>query len=265
MKGFLDKTIYCDFDHEVIQKIAQEFRLRYPNKRDLAKQLFYFVRNETKYCVGNWSCKASDTLAKKQGTCTNSANLLVALCRACDIPAGYGVMKVAGPEYFGPIALPNLAKHISKVSRHIYVFIFLDDKWVKCDPSDDAALSLNTQHLNPQSKVVEWDGVNDAMLNLDSNHIIEDIGPLENIDYLLKKRQRLSLYIPVTLANLYIEFLRIEGRYIKNINEIESRFVAWLKKNNKLFFFLYKYVISNFVVDNIKLLLNLFKSSKKQD
>ncbi|MFA6458998.1 MAG: transglutaminase family protein [Candidatus Paceibacterota bacterium] len=240
LKSFLKATYYCDCENYEIQKIAKYFMDNSSNSTELAKKLFYFVRDSTVYKVGHWTKKASDTLKEKGGTCTNNANLLIALLRAANIPAGYGVMDVVGPDYFGPIVLPHLARNVSRKSKHVYCNVYLNNKWIKCDPSDDEPLSVNTAHLNPQSKVVEWNGLSDAMLNLNPNHIIKDEGPFSNIDHIISKKMKHRRRIPVYVGNLYIQFLREEGKNILNICDIENLFSLWLLKKHSLVFVLYR-------------------------
>lgn len=243
LTDFQKETYFCDYSNSHIQKIANNFKQKYSNQPELAKELFYFVRDNTHYKVGNWNKRASETLAKKGGTCTNNANLLIALLRCVGIPAGYGVMEVIGPDYFGPIGIPKFVQFVSKKSKHIYCYIYLNNKWVKCDPSDDEALSLNTQHFNPQSKIVEWNGISDAMLNLNPTHVISDIGPLADIDHIIRKRQRRALYFPVKIANLYIDFLREHGKKIQTADMIEVYFEKWLRKYHKFYYAVYKIFI----------------------
>lgn len=233
-KYFLEETIFCDYRHPAIQSVANNYKSQFQDKEALAIELFYFVRDHVYYQVGNWKKKASQTLLTRKGTCTNKANLLVALCRALNIPAGYGVMEVFSPQYFGPIALHTLSRHASRKSKHIYSCIYLKDKWIKCDVSDDKEFSLNTQHLNPPSRIVEWDGKIHATLNIHPDHVIRDTLPLENIDHLIAKRQRPILMIPLLIGNLYITFLRKNGSRLSTIDGIEREFIKWLSSSHRL-------------------------------
>lgn len=238
--AYLKNTFFCDSDNREIIKTANIIKGNLIDEKEIAVNVFNFVRDSTIYEVGNWRKKASQTLKKGSGTCTNNANLLVALLRALGIPSGFGVMEVIGPNYFGPIVLHHFNYHVSKKTKHIYAYVYLNNKWVKCDPSDDEPLSNNTQHLNPQSKKVIWNGIDDAVLNISSDHIISDSGPFSNIDHIINKRMKYRRKIPVYFANIYIQFLREEGSKIKNISEIEHYFYNWLFERNILVYFLYK-------------------------
>lgn len=243
LKLFLQETKYCDYNNLAIQALVNEFKGKYTNQRDLAVALFYFVRDNVLYRVGLWNRKASETLAEKSGTCTNSTNLLVALLRAVDIPAGYGVMRVNGQEYFGPVMLETFRNKVSKNSVHIYCYVYLNDKWIRCDPSDDKELSENTSYFNPTTKLVEWDGFYDSILNLDPQHILKDDGPIDNIDHIISKKPRNARGIPIKVANLYVKFLRQNDKKINNTKELEPLFMSWLKNNYSLYYYFY-FVVS---------------------
>jgi hypothetical protein len=238
--AFLQPTEYCDSTHSNIQEVANRITKNHVSQKDKAVCLFYWVRDSVLYRVGRWQTRASVTLAERNGTCTNKANLLVALLRANNIPASYGVMKVDGQRYLGPIALPMLSKFIGKVSTHIYALAFLDNRWIKCDATDDKEFCDNTAHFNPTTRLVEWDGTSDATLNLNQAHILKDDHPIANIDRWMANKQRGMIIrgrgIPVSIGNIYIEFLRKNGRRVNNTSELETLFKDWLRKNHPWYF-----------------------------
>ncbi len=235
MNSFLKETKYCDFNNPVVQEIVKKYKGDYANQRDLAVALFYYVRDNILYRVGHWNRKASETILEKKGVCTSKANLLVALLRASGIPAGYGVMRVKGQEYFGPIVPSFLRGKISKESVHIYTYAYLNGSWLKCDASDDEGFSKNTSCFNPQSKLTDWDGKCDASLNLDASHILKDDGPLAGIDDLIEKKPSKGKSLAVKAGNLYINFLR-ETEGIRDAKQAEELFLSWLKKKYLLFY-----------------------------
>jgi len=75
----------------------------------------------------NSTTSACDTLASGQGVCRDFAHLMIALCRAVNIPArfttgfDYGADPILGPPDF-----------------HAYVEVFLGDRWYLFDPSGTA-------------------------------------------------------------------------------------------------------------------------------
>jgi len=239
IEKYLVETKFCDFSHPEIKKISKKIIGECNDKREKAVKLFYWVRDNILYELGNWNRKASETLKKRRGGCSSKANLLVALFRLNNIPAGYGLMRVYTRRYFGPLAIPLLTQFSSEISYHIYCGVYLENKWIKCDPSDDKELSENTSYINPQSKLVEWDGVHDAMLNLDKNDILEDNFPITNIDFLLSKKPRHAKGIPLKIANLYIKFFRENKEKFNDVKEAEFSFQKWLKKHYLPYFYLF--------------------------
>jgi ubiquinone/menaquinone biosynthesis C-methylase UbiE len=205
-------------------------------EQEKAVAIFNWVRDNIEYRVGLWQRRASQTIQEKKGTCTNKANLVVALLRLNNIPAGYGVLRTKGQDYIGPVVIPVLRRRIGDVSTHVYAFAYLDRRWIKCDPSADYKLSINTSNLNPQSRLVEWDGRNDAVENLDPSHILSEKGPIANIDHMMRKKAKNGRGIVIRIANLYIEFLRDKAASAKNVDELETLFYDWLIKEKCRYF-----------------------------
>ncbi|MDD5165345.1 MAG: transglutaminase family protein [Candidatus Pacebacteria bacterium] len=230
---YLLETEYCDFNNHAIQSLANTFKKRYPNdQKKLAEALFYWVRDSIHYRVGLWNKTASQTLAERYGSCTNKANLLVALFRACNIPSAYCVLKVKGREFFGKITLPEFKDSISEVSVHIFAQAYISGRWLKCDPSTDVYLSDKTSHINDQSTLVDWDADSDALLKLDQAHILEEKSLLSNIDHLISKKPKTGKGLIVDMGNLYISFLRDQGKSIRDMKDVRPLFKKWLKSNS---------------------------------
>jgi hypothetical protein len=166
--------------------------------------------------------------------CTNKANLLVALLRACKIPAGYGLLRVTGDEYFGPIMLPKFKKYVSHYSVHTYCCAYLDDRWVKCDPSTDTQLSDRTAYFNYSTRLVQWNGIDDALDHIDPSHVITDRSPLANIDERLERKPRTITRLMLKLGNRYLNFLRTRRYRFSSAEEMEQTFFAWLRDNHSV-------------------------------
>ncbi len=239
IRDFLQETKFCDFSDKNIQNLARKIAKNCKNDREFAVAAFYWVRDNILYRVGDWRKKASETLLEKEGTCTNSANLLVALLRCKKILAGYGVMKVYGQKYLGPIALPMFQKFIGKISTHIYPTVYLNGKWMKCDPSDDKEFCENTNYFNPTTKIVEWDGFKDATLNLEKSDIIKEDFPISNVDPWMIKKVKNAKGIPLRVANIYVRFVRKNKTKIADIEGLEILFKKYLKKEYPFYFYLF--------------------------
>jgi len=74
--------------------------------------------------TSNSSSSAMDTLVEQTGVCRDFAHLMIALCRAVNIPARF----VTGIDYgaSATLGLPDF---------HAYVEVFLGDRWYSFDPT----------------------------------------------------------------------------------------------------------------------------------
>ena len=77
--------------------------------------------------TSNANTSAVDTLLEAVGVCRDFAHLMIALCRACNIPARF----TTGIDYGADPAL-------GPTDFHAYVEVFLGDRWYIFDPSGTA-------------------------------------------------------------------------------------------------------------------------------
>jgi len=240
LNDFLKETKYCNFRHPLIHDKASEITKDCNNDQEKAVALFYWVRDNIKYRFGAWNKSASEVLHQKCGMCTNKAVLFTSLLRALGIPAGFGILKVKGQEYFGPIGPTVLMKRVGEISVHIYSYVFLSNKWFKVDTSVDVELSKKTNYFNPTTELTEWHGDNDATENLDPKHILSDSAPLFIIDKKLDRRPRNAKKVLFKIGNSYLDFLRQNNINIINPEkQLPTLFEIWLKKKHFLYYILY--------------------------
>ena len=85
-----------------------------------------WVRLRTRFTSGssNSSTSAADTLVEQVGVCRDFAHLMIALCRAINIPARF----VTGIDYGADPAL-------GPTDFHAYVEVFLENRWYLFDPT----------------------------------------------------------------------------------------------------------------------------------
>ena len=74
--------------------------------------------------TSNSSSSAMDTLVEQVGVCRDFAHLMIALCRAVNIPARF----VTGIDY-------GAAVQLGLPDFHAYVEVFLGDRWYSFDPT----------------------------------------------------------------------------------------------------------------------------------
>jgi transglutaminase-like putative cysteine protease len=121
---YLYPSRYCQSDR--LHKLASaEFgALRQGYWRVVAIQ--DWVRKRTSFMAGssNASTSALDTIVGQVGVCRDFAHLMIALCRAVNIPARF----VTGVDFGAP---PGLGP----TDFHAYVEVFLTDRWYLFDPT----------------------------------------------------------------------------------------------------------------------------------
>ena len=229
---FLRSTELCNSDHPEIRRRSAEIVGDLDTDREKAAALFLFVRDRVRYRLGLYRHSASETLELRSGSCSTKANLLVALLRAAGIPAGFHLMKVKTKEYFGPLCTPQFHPYLSERSLHVYCAVSLGGRWVQCDPSDDAALSEATAHINPQSRKVEFDGSRDARLRIEARHIVvDDPERYPDIDGILSKACRKpQLFLQV--LDGYLDFMRQRGSRYTCAESLSRDFLRSLEKDS---------------------------------
>lgn len=85
-----------------------------------------WVRTRTVFTSGasNSSTSAVDTIVEQVGVCRDFAHLMIALCRALNIPARF----VTGIDY-------GAAVHLGPTDFHAFVEVFLGERWYSFDPT----------------------------------------------------------------------------------------------------------------------------------
>ena len=95
----------------------------------------------------------------------------------------------------------------------------------------------STAYFNPTSRLVEWDGTSDAMINLNQTHILKDDYPIANIDRWIAKKPKHAQGIALKVANIYVRFLRKNQHKVRDTAELEVLFRTWLRKNHPWVFY----------------------------
>jgi transglutaminase-like putative cysteine protease len=117
--AFLLPSALCDWTFE-IETIARELQASHSMPRRLVEEICKFAYNRVKYSPGATHLKtsASQSLQFKKGVCQDHAHLMIALCRACKIPARYisGYIKGEG-------------------AMHAWVEVLIEEKWRGFDPT----------------------------------------------------------------------------------------------------------------------------------
>jgi transglutaminase-like putative cysteine protease len=125
--GYLYPSRYCQSDRLIKLAINQFGQMRQGHCRVLAIQ--QWVRQQVAFTsnVSNSNTSAVDTLIEQVGVCRDFAHLMIALCRAVNIPARFA----SGTDYGADPAL-------GPPDFHAYVEVYLDGGWYIFEPSGTA-------------------------------------------------------------------------------------------------------------------------------
>lgn len=125
--SFIYPSRYCQSDR-LLMLAMREFGTqshgyaRVQGIRDWVLQRTAFAQN-----TSNSNTSAIDTLIETVGVCRDFAHLMIALCRAINIPARF----TTGIDYGADPAL-------GPTDYHAYVEVYLEDRWYIFDPSGTA-------------------------------------------------------------------------------------------------------------------------------
>lgn len=125
--GYIYPSRYCQSDrllrlaYNEFGQIPQGY-MRVLAIRDWVTRHVAFTSN-----TSNGNTSAADTLIEQVGVCRDFAHLMIALCRACNIPARFAT----GTDYGADPAL-------GPPDFHAYVEAYLGDRWYIFDPSGTA-------------------------------------------------------------------------------------------------------------------------------
>lgn len=233
---FLQETKYLDFTHREIKKIAYEITGSAKTDKEKADILFYWVKEKIRFEFGYWGIKASEVLRRKRGMCTNKVNLLIAFLRSVRIPAGYGILRVETKEFYRELMCPIFRKLVSPTTVHIYAGIFLNGKWLRCDPSMDSELAKALKEKTPFAKMTGFNISEKEMRKIKG--ILKREEFLANIDENLDKPPKHAKGITLRILNSYLKFLREKGGFLQSFNEkqIEKKFLKWLSERYSSYF-----------------------------
>ena len=79
--NYVKETYFCDYNHEAIQSIANDFAQASKNSIELTKTIFMFVRDKIIFGGEYWQMKASETLERSYGVFWHKNLLLIMMLR----------------------------------------------------------------------------------------------------------------------------------------------------------------------------------------
>ena len=125
--AFLVPSRYCQSDR--LQRLALKEFGSMPPGYGRAQAICDWVNRRVTFASNSSTAETSalDTLIDEAGVCRDFAHLMIALCRAVNLPARF----VSGIDYGANPALGPL-------DFHAYVEVFLGERWYMFDPSGNA-------------------------------------------------------------------------------------------------------------------------------
>lgn len=147
MDEYLSVSKYINWNEENILQKAQEFKQKYNDEISLIKAVYEFVRDDVKH---SWDVQdtcvtkpATEVLEYSIGICWAKSNLLVALLRACGIPAGICYQRLT----LGDVPETGFCIHALNA-----VYVKSLDRWIRLDARGnkegvDAQFDLEEEQL----------------------------------------------------------------------------------------------------------------------
>lgn len=124
---YLYPSRYCESDK--LQQLATQQFSHLPRGYGRVEAIRRWVHDRTRFLPGcsTATTSATDTLYQQAGVCRDFAHLMIALCRALNIPSRFA----SGLDYGADPAL-------GPTDFHAYVEVFLSGRWYLFDPSGTA-------------------------------------------------------------------------------------------------------------------------------
>ncbi|MDR0849411.1 MAG: hypothetical protein LBN10_10330 [Propionibacteriaceae bacterium] len=140
LEQFVEASVCVDYDAPLIRSAVATLAQISPSDQDYCRAAFEFVRDEVPHTANTnrqvVTVKASHVLSERTGICHAKANLLAALLRAKEIPAGFGFQHL------------TLADDDSEgYCLHGFVVAFLGGRWIPLDPRPGTEFSLVSPQL----------------------------------------------------------------------------------------------------------------------
>ena len=151
LNEFLKPTYFCESDDPEIVRLARKIVGKKKGKA-AAVALFNWVRDNIKYDIA-YIIGAKGVLKRGFGDCVDKTNLFVALCRASGISARYLVFTCnlkAPRKDLASVKVPHCAAEI-----------FVNNKWVICDPGFEKVVAkVNQPSTFGRPTWIRWWNVN---------------------------------------------------------------------------------------------------------
>ena len=138
VRPFLLPTATCDAQHPSIVELARRLIPVGCSPARAAATVRHWVRANIAYSLRDKSEPASQTLACREGMCTNKASLQIALLRAAGVPSGYVIVNISKEAFNGPQLLPETYELISPTTVHVFCACYIPYTSCSCLPASSS-------------------------------------------------------------------------------------------------------------------------------
>jgi len=181
----------CDWDSPDILRKAREIREQSSTEKEIAMNVFFFVRDNIVFSVNDAKSNASQTLKRRTGECATKTNLQVALLRASGIPARFHLSKCKSAALKG--VFPEwLYTRMPKLASHFWPEAYLSGKWIACEGLFDKYLyeGMLKRNLLDKKEIpdIDWDGENDLIIL--APWLVEDRGTTSSYEEIYEMLDR---------------------------------------------------------------------------
>lgn len=162
IEDMVQETFFCDFHHPAVRCLAEEVGRDAGTPAALATAAFRAVRERIRFGFDRWQVKASETLEKGFGMCSNKALVFVAVLRYHGVPsrlAWVPVRREALRPAWGA-ALPLSPRRL----RHVIAEVHLEGRWIPVDLTLDRRTYDTLFRTRGVTWDIEWDGAGACLL-----------------------------------------------------------------------------------------------------
>lgn len=183
LERYLGETVFCDFGSPAVQGLAEGVDAAGKSPGELATAAFRLVREKIPFGFDLWQVKASATVQKGYGMCSNKALVLVAVLRHHGIPSrlAYVQMKREG---LNP-AWGRSGLMMSRVLNHVLAEVHLDGKWIPVDLTLDQKTYEKLFAPAGVTWGIDWDGSTPCLLF--QEHLLGPVVSYTDVDEALKE------------------------------------------------------------------------------
>jgi len=183
-QAFVSASRFCDYQEPGIQNLVREIGGRSKGTQEKAVNCFFYVRDNIVFGMDPWQIKASETLRKGYGMCSNKALLLVALLRAMGIASRLAWIPL-NRHFLRPAWGFPWTYCLPLTLKHVIAQVMLDQKWIAVDLTRDKTTYERLYKPAGAKWGIDWNAKDDCLVFKD--HLTGQVASFSDIDEALLK------------------------------------------------------------------------------